>query len=439
MAFGGDAVRTLWVRVKADTKNASKGIKGTESGILALGKTAGKAAAALGAVFAVGAVADWGREVVEAGSKAEQSIGGVQAVFKGASSDVERFAAASAESVGLAASEYRDFATVTGAQLKNLLGPTDDLAQQTDRLIVLGSDLAATYGGETSDAVAAIGSLFRGEADPIERYGVSIKQADVNARLAAQGLSGLEGEAKKQAEAQARLALLFEQTTDAQGQFARESGTLAVQQQVLRASLENVKAEIGVALLPVIVDLVDTFRRDMLPVIVRDIVPALKTLLPAIVQIAKVAMPAFVASVKVVAYVLDSLAGLVDGRFAGTWRYNFSQAAYWIRRFADQATAAIDRVLRAIERVLRKVPGLSRIRLPRIGGFSEGAVPGTVVSSYGASSASPAVYSGTAAAASGGVVVNVNVSGALDPIAVGAQLADVLAQYARVTGWKAPT
>ena len=54
-----------------------------------------------------------------------------------------------------------------------------DLAPVTNDLVGLGADLAAQFGGSSADAVAALSSLLRGETDPIEKYGVAIKQADI--------------------------------------------------------------------------------------------------------------------------------------------------------------------------------------------------------------------------------------------------------------------
>ena len=126
----------------------------------------------------------------------------------------------------------------------------DQLAPKTDTLIGLGADLAATFGGTTADAVGAISALLRGERDPIEKYGVSIKEADVNARKAADGTDKLTGSAAKQADAQATLALLTDQTASAQGQFSRESDTAAGAQQRASAEYENASAALGTSLLP---------------------------------------------------------------------------------------------------------------------------------------------------------------------------------------------
>jgi hypothetical protein len=163
-----------------------------------------------------------------------------------------------------------------GSQLKGYGVPVDEASEKTKELTQLAADLAATFGGTTYGAVESISSLFRGEFDPIEKYGVAIKKSDINARLAAEGLSHLEGEALKQAEAQAALTILFEKTADAQGQAARESETFASQQAYLRAESENLKAEIGEGLLPVMVEL---FRE------IRNNLPAIQEFLSKLVQI----------------------------------------------------------------------------------------------------------------------------------------------------------
>ena len=66
------------------------------------------------------------------------------------------------------------------------------------------------------------------------------------------GLDGLTGEADKAATTQATLALLTEQTADAQGAFAREAGTAAGAQQRANAQIKNATAAIGTALLPAV-------------------------------------------------------------------------------------------------------------------------------------------------------------------------------------------
>ncbi|MDZ4045179.1 MAG: hypothetical protein U1E32_05300, partial [Rhodoglobus sp.] len=159
------------------------------------------ARAAFGAGQAVGAVIrsgfDYGMQGITLASDLEQSTGAIEAVFKDQVDIILDSARAAATEVGLTRAQFQSFATVVGSQLKNLGLPFDQVSGKTIDLIELGADLAAQFGGSTYDAVGALSSLLRGERDPIERYGVGLKQVDIDARKAALGMSELEGEADK--------------------------------------------------------------------------------------------------------------------------------------------------------------------------------------------------------------------------------------------------
>lgn len=204
------------------------------------------------AAAAIGAIGAMGREAVNSASELQQSTGAVASVFGDYAGQVEAYARGAAENVGLAQSQYQNLASTIGAQLSNMGMPMETVAGQTNDLIGLGADLAATFGGTTADAVSALSSLLRGERDPIERFGVSINQAAIDAQMAAMGLDGLTGEAARNAQAQATLALLMEQTSAAQGQFAREADTAAGAQQIATARYEDAKAALGEQLLPAV-------------------------------------------------------------------------------------------------------------------------------------------------------------------------------------------
>lgn len=239
----------LKVRIISDGSEAGKGFGQAGKGLDNFEKKVGKASRV--AALAGGAVLGLGAKAISAASDLEQASGAVESIFKGQSAAVDELGRNASRAVGLSNSAYSQTAAVLGAQLQNLGVSQNELVGTTDNLISLGADLAATFGGTTQDAVNALSAAFRGERDPIEKYGVTIKQTQVNAWLAANGLSGLEGQAKTTAEAQATLALITEQTADAHGQFAREAGTVAHQQQVAKASYEDSAAAIGKGLLPV--------------------------------------------------------------------------------------------------------------------------------------------------------------------------------------------
>ena len=217
-------------------------------------------------VIGAAAVIGFAKDIVGAASDAEQAVGAVDAVFKGNAQAIKDWSAQSGKALGLSKTDYQTLATTIGSQLKSAGTSMQDLAPKTNDLITLGADLAAQYGGSTSDAVSALSSLLKGETDPIERYGVSIKAADVAAQKAAMGLSGLTGEADKQATAQATLALLTKQTADATGANAREADTAAGKQARLTAAWDDASATMGASLLPAFSGLMDVASK-LVPII----------------------------------------------------------------------------------------------------------------------------------------------------------------------------
>ncbi|MFL0202115.1 hypothetical protein ACHFI2_16150, partial [Exiguobacterium acetylicum] len=241
------AKNTVIVSVLGDTKDLASKLGDAGSSFGKWAKLGLAATAAVGAALAGAAV-----KGVKSASELEQNMGALGSVFKDNAAQMESWATKAAGSVGLAKSEYAGLATVLGSQLRNMGVSSEQLAGQTNSLIGLGADLAAQFGGSTSDAVSALSSLLRGERDPIERYGVSMNEAAVTAKMAEMGLSGLSGEAEKNAKLQATLAILMQQTADAQGAFSRESTTLAGAQQRLAAGTENLFAIFGTSLLPAI-------------------------------------------------------------------------------------------------------------------------------------------------------------------------------------------
>lgn len=245
---------TLKVDIVADARGVGKGVDDASGKLGKLGAVAGPVGLAIGAGLAlgVGALVKFGASAVRAASGAQQSMGAVESVFGKASKAVVGFADDSAMRLGLAKTDYMDLAAVVGSQLKNMGKSQAEAAKESDRLITVGADLAATFGGSVSDAVGAVGSLLRGERDPIERYGIAIKDADIKARLAADGQNKLTGAAKKTAEANATLKLLTEQAGGSLGAFGRESNTLAGVQERLKAKVADLQAEVGARLLPIV-------------------------------------------------------------------------------------------------------------------------------------------------------------------------------------------
>lgn len=243
---------TLAIQIVSDASQASKGFDEAQGRVAGFERGLDRASVAAGGMLAgLGALA---KQAYDAASALEQSSGAVQSVYGAQAAQVAQLSTEAAQRMGLAQSQYQDLAAVMGSQLQTLGVAQESLVPTMNALMLTGADLAATFGGDTSEAVSALSSLLRGERDPIERYGISMSQAAVDARVAAMGLDTSTEAAKKAAQTQATLALVMEQAGGALGAFEREADTAAGQTQRAAAEFTNAKAALGEALLPVVAE-----------------------------------------------------------------------------------------------------------------------------------------------------------------------------------------
>jgi phage-related protein len=255
--------RKLTVEILGDAKGAmtafgqvSKGADNIGSQFVAFGKKA-----ALGfAAFTAGAVVI-GKDLVNAASDLNENLSKTEVVFGDAADAVIAFADKAADSFGQsknqalqAAGSFGVFGKAAGLTGKDLSGFTTDL-------IGLSSDMASFSNTTPQEAIEAIGAALRGEAEPIRKYGVLLDDATMRQKAMEMGIYDGNGSLTAQQKILAANALIFEQTSDAQGDFARTSDGLANQQRILAARFDNLKTRIGSAFLPVALKVADVFMK----------------------------------------------------------------------------------------------------------------------------------------------------------------------------------
>jgi len=234
-------IATAYVELRADTTKMEREVR--------------QQAQSLGTTFAgiFGAMAFGAglNKAIQAGSRLEQSVGAIDAVFGKSTRTIDNWAKGADKAFGLSEAAAREALALIGSQLKNFGFDVDDAATKGQELVALGADLAATFGGTTADAVQAVSAALRGEFDTIERYAVSINEVRLKAKAMELGLYDGKGALDANTKAQAVLAVITEQTAAAHGQFARELDTVAGKQAVAAAEAENSAASLGQNLAPV--------------------------------------------------------------------------------------------------------------------------------------------------------------------------------------------
>lgn len=217
--------------------------------------------------------------------KLGESANAVNVIFGEGASTIFEFSEGVAQSAGLAKSEFQQMSTVLGAALQNAGFEADVAAEKTVTLTQRAADMASVFNTDVSEALGAIQAALRGESDPIERFGVGLSAARVDAEAAALGFKKVAGEFDSTAKTAARLSLIMAQTDAVANDFANTSDSLANAQRINAAEMENVRAEIGEELLPVFEALVEAT-----PTLVeglRDMVPNITALTLQLAEMAK--------------------------------------------------------------------------------------------------------------------------------------------------------
>jgi hypothetical protein len=223
------------------------------------GSMLGKVGSALAAFGVATKAIEFGRQSIESARDLERNLYALDTIFGDLAPAMRQFAI-DAENIGLSQSKAAKASTFIGSVLKQSGFAMSDVSVETQKLVTLGTDLAALYGYDVQEALLGMTALFRGEYDPIEKFGVAMKQSEINAELAARGQDKLEGAARRNAEQTVRLELLYQRAADAMGAFTGQTGSLYTEQKKLGATFENMQAQVGTALLPQIVDLNEALR-----------------------------------------------------------------------------------------------------------------------------------------------------------------------------------
>ena len=187
---------------------------------------------------------------VKFASDLNESIGGVDTVFGKFSDIVKDFSKTAAEKAGLSMQEVNEAATVLGASLQNANYSMEDSAKLSVKLTQRAADMAAMFGTTTPQALDAIKAALRGEADPIEKFGVGVNEAAVQAKALELGLKKTNGELTANQKTQARLAVILDQTARAEGRFAIEQDGVGGRTKITTAEVKNMAATLGQDLLP---------------------------------------------------------------------------------------------------------------------------------------------------------------------------------------------
>lgn len=203
------------------------------------------------ALVAGSAIKDFAVNAVASFSELEDSTAAAGVVFGSSMDKIIAQSKTAGSTMGLSSQQVINAANTYGTYGKAAGLAGDDLAKFATDQTKLAADMASFKGTSPEQAIEAIGAALRGEAEPIRAYGVMLDDASMRQKALELGLISTTKDAlTPQNKILAAQALIMEQTSDAQGDFARTSQSTANVQKTLAAESENLNAKLGQSLAP---------------------------------------------------------------------------------------------------------------------------------------------------------------------------------------------
>ena len=350
--MAGRVIGEADVDVRADTDGmgaqAERDVKRELGGAL---KGAGLA---VGAMLGGAIVMALGKAITAA-SDLNETASAVRTIFGSGADAIVAFSKTADKALGQSQQAALDGAKTFATYGKMAGKSGQDLVDFSTKTLKLASDLASFNNTSPEEAIEAIGAAFRGESDPIEKYGVLINEAGVQTEAFKIGLIKSEKEAlTPQQRVLAVLSLIYKQTADAQDDFAKTSTGLANSNRIAKAEFENQKALLGQQLLPIFMKITQWLAKVVPPFIEwakqnKVLVASLAALVVVLwaVNIALAANPIILVGVALVALVAGVIYAynhfawfkdIIDQMWVGAQRIGAFFSGPFVQFFRDAAT-----------------------------------------------------------------------------------------------------
>lgn len=207
------------------------------------------------------------KSLIKAAGDAQEVFSKFNTVFRDVRKEADLVAKNLARNFGLSSIKARELLSDTGDLLTGF-GFTQkaslDLAKQVNELAV---DLASftNFSGGAEGASKALTKALLGERESVKSLGISILEADVNAKVLLNTQKGLIFASERQAKAYATLEIAQEQSKNAQGDFARTHKDFNNQVRILNSNLEEWAVKLGSRILPIFAPFVTALNKVLQP------------------------------------------------------------------------------------------------------------------------------------------------------------------------------
>lgn len=187
---------------------------------------------------------------VKLASDLEEVQNVVDVTFGKATDTVNKFAIEAGASFGLSELQAKKFAGTTGAMFKSMGLSEKDVTKMSTSITGLAGDFASFYNLDPEEAFNKLRSGISGETEPLKQLGINMSVANLEAYALKEGITKSYNAMSEAEKATLRYNYLMKVSSDAQGDYARTSDSLANQLRTMKLGFQSISGSIGKEFIP---------------------------------------------------------------------------------------------------------------------------------------------------------------------------------------------
>lgn len=245
MAADGSVI----IDTRMDTSGVQNGVSAIKQSFNGLGSAVKKVGLLIGGVFAVGKLAQFGKECTKLGSDLNEVQNVVNVVFPNMTEKVNEFSKNAVKTAGLSETMAKKYVGLFGSMARQFNFTESQAYDMSAQLTQLAGDVASFYDISQDLAYIKLKSVFSGETETLKDIGVVMTQNALDEYALANGYGKTTSAMTEQEKVALRLAFVQKQLAAASGDFIRTSDSWTNQVRVMQLQLQSLKATIGQGLI----------------------------------------------------------------------------------------------------------------------------------------------------------------------------------------------
>lgn len=262
----------LKVVISAETSGLQKELKSIQSQLNKTEKSVSKSTGSIKKAFSsltkgltftaiIYGLAKLGKQAIQTASDLQEVQNVVEVSFGSMSAEVDKFAESAIKKFGLSELSAKQFAS-TFMAMSNGMGIAAEAGKNMSlNLTALSADMASFYNVQQDEAFTALKSVFTGETESLKRFGIVMTEANLSAYAMSQGISKSYSEMSQAERVALRYSFVLNATKNAQGDFARTSGSWANQVRILKEQFSQLCGIIGTGLISALTPVITLFNK----------------------------------------------------------------------------------------------------------------------------------------------------------------------------------